>query len=85
MEEKTTLFDVDLLKKENVSRTLDEVYEALKERGYNPINQIVGYIISGDPGYISSYKDSRKKIVSLDRSELVALILEDYLEKNWEF
>lgn len=82
MEEKTTLFDVDLLKKENVSRTLDEVYEALKERGYNPINQIVGYIISGDPGYISSYKDSRKKIVSLDRSELVALILEDYLEKN---
>lgn len=85
MEEKTTLFDVDLLKKENVSRTLDEVYEALKERGYNPINQIVGYIISGDPGYISSYKDSRKKIVSLDRSELVALILEDYLERNWEF
>ncbi len=82
MEEKTTLFDVDLLKKENVSRTLDEVYEALKERGYNPINQIVGYIISGDPGYISSYKDSRKKIVSLDRSEMVALILEDYLEKN---
>ena len=82
MEEKTTLFDVDLLKKENVSRTLDEVYEALKERGYNPINQIVGYIISGDPGYISSYKDSRKKIVSLDRSELVALILEDYLERN---
>ena len=82
MEEKTTLFDVDLLKKENVSRTLDDVYEALKERGYNPINQIVGYIISGDPGYISSYKDSRKKIVSLDRSEMVALILEDYLEKN---
>ena len=82
MEEKTTLFDVDLLNKENVSRTLDEVYEALKERGYNPINQIVGYIISGDPGYISSYKDSRKKIVSLDRSEMVALILEDYLEKN---
>lgn len=82
MEEKTTLFDVDFLKKENVSRTLDEVYEALKERGYNPINQIVGYIISGDPGYISSYKDSRKKIVSLDRSEMVALILEDYLEKN---
>lgn len=82
MEEKTTLFDVDLLKKENVSRTLDEVYEALKERGYNPINQIVGYIISGDPGYISSYKDSRKKIVSLDRSEMVALILEDYLERN---
>ena len=82
MEEKTTLFDVDLLKKENVSRTLDEVYEALKERGYNPINQIVGYIISGDPGYISSYKDSRKKIVSLDRSEMDALILEDYLEKN---
>ena len=82
MEEKTTLFDVDLLKKENVSRTLDEVYEALKERGYNPINQIGGYIISGDPGYISSYKDSRKKIVSLDRSEMVALILEDYLEKN---
>ena len=59
-----------------------ELVIALMEKGYNPINQIVGYIISGDPGYISSYKDSRKKIVSLDRSELVALILEDYLEKN---
>ncbi len=79
--DKTTLFDVELLKEENVSRTLREVYDSLKERGYNPINQIVGYIISGDPGYISSYQDARKKIMNIDRSELTAIILEAYLKK----
>ncbi len=81
MEENNTtcIFDVNALKKEDITLTLNEVYEALQERGYNPINQIVGYLISGDPGYISSYKDARQKILTLDRSEIVAIVLSDYL------
>ena len=81
MNEKTSLFDVNLVQKNLISSTLKEVYDALEERGYNPINQLVGYIISGDPGYISSYKDSRDKILEYDRSLIAAVILEDYLSK----
>lgn len=82
MEEKTGLFDVNVVKQKLISSTLEEVFDALKERGYNPINQIVGYLISGDPGYISNYKDSREKIMDFDRSEVVAVILEEYLNKE---
>jgi uncharacterized protein (UPF0297 family) len=82
MNEKTSLFDVNLVKKKLISTTLKEVYDALEERGYNPINQLVGYIISGDPGYISSYKDSRNKLQQFDRSLITAVILEDYLSKK---
>ena len=85
MNEKTSLFDVNLVKKKLISSTLKEVYDALEERGYNPINQLVGYIISGDPGYISSYKDSRDKILEYDRSLIAAVILEDYLSKIKEW
>jgi uncharacterized protein (UPF0297 family) len=81
MTDKTSLFDVNLVKKKLISETLKEVYDALEERGYNPINQLVGYIISGDPGYISSYKDCREKILEFDRSLIAAVILEDYLAK----
>ena len=81
MEDKTDLYDVSSIKKKQISVTLSEVCIALKERGYNPVNQIVGYLISGDPGYISSYKDSRNKILEFDRAEIVAIILEDYLNK----
>lgn len=82
MEDKTGLFDVSVIKKKLISSTLDEVFDALKERGYNPVNQIVGYLISGDPGYISNYKDSREKIMDFDRAEIVAIILEEYLDKE---
>ncbi|MBQ4032174.1 MAG: IreB family regulatory phosphoprotein [Bacilli bacterium] len=81
MEGSTGKFDVGEVKKELISTTLREVYDALKERGYDPINQIVGYLISGDPGYISNYKESRNKILDFDRSEITALILEEYLGK----
>jgi uncharacterized protein (UPF0297 family) len=77
--DKTSLFDVSLIKRENIVKTLREVYDALEERGYNPINQIVGYLISGDPGYISSYKDARSKMISLDRSEVVMLLLVEFI------
>ena len=63
---------------------LKEVYEALQEKGYNPINQIVGYLISGDPGYISNFKESREKMLEFDRSEIMAIILEEYLSKKWD-
>ncbi len=79
MESKTSLFDVSLVKRKLISSTLKEVYSSLKERGYNPINQIVGYLISGDPGYISSYQNAREKILDFDRAEVTAVILEEYL------
>ena len=81
MEGKTDLYNVGEVKKDLISTTLKEVYDALEERGYDPVNQIVGYIISGDPGYISNYKESRNKILDFDRSEITALLLEEYLKK----
>ena len=82
MDGKTGLSDEYDEKKKQVSSTIKEVCDALNERGYNPINQIVGYLISGDPGYISGYKDSREKILEFDRTDLAAILLEDYIQKN---
>ena len=59
-QEQTSLFNIQEIDAENIREILDEVYESLEERGYNPTNQIVGYLISGDPGYISSYKLARE-------------------------
>ncbi|MBE6158499.1 MAG: IreB family regulatory phosphoprotein [Firmicutes bacterium] len=78
--DKTVLFDVEEIKNASIKETLKEVYESLKERGYNPINQLTGYLITGDPGYISNYQNARTKISSIDRSELVAVIVKDYLK-----
>ena len=78
--DKTVLFNVDEIKNASIKETLKEVYESLKERGYNPINQLTGYLITGDPGYISNYQNARTKITSIDRSELVAVIVKDYLK-----
>lgn len=76
----TRLFNVDELETTLVQKTLFEIYDALEERGYNPINQLVGYLLSGDPGYISSYKDSRKKIASLDRAKIIETLLKSYIK-----
>jgi len=81
-QEQTSLFDVRELDAELTRVTLKEVYEALEERGYNPTNQIVGYLISGDPGYISSYKDSRSKIQELDRAKIVEILLLEFQKNN---
>ena len=78
--DKTTLFDIEELNEALVQTTLDEVYDALKEKGYNPVSQIVGYLISGDPGYISSYNDSRKKISKLERNHIVEVLLRNYMK-----
>ena len=81
--EKTRIYDSTVFKDALVGNILKEVVEILSERGYNPINQIVGYLMSGDPGYISSYKDARKKIQSVNRSDLLALLVNEYLQK-WD-
>ena len=76
----TRLFNVEELETALVQKTLNEVYDALEERGYNPINQLVGYLLSGDAGYISSYKDSRKKITSLERAKVLEALLKNYIK-----
>ena len=80
MEGNTTLFDVSKVNEQRVRETLEACVEALSERGYNPINQIVGYIISGDLGYISSYKEARNRIAKIDRTILVEELLKNYLK-----
>ena len=63
-----------------IAQTLKEVVEILKERGYNPINQIVGYLMSGDPGYISSHKEARSKITKYDRAKLTEVLLKNFIK-----
>ncbi len=82
MNDETILFDVDALKSKNVEKIIDDVILALEEKGYDSINQIVGYMMSGDPGFISSFKSARKNITSIDRSELIATILKEYLNNK---
>ena len=64
---------------------LDLVYNAMDEKGYNPVNQIVGYIMSGDPTYITSHKGARSMIMKVERDELVEELLIEYIRnKSWE-
>ena len=63
-----------------VSDIIAEVYEALSEKGYNPVNQIVGYIMSGDPTYITSYKGARSLIMKAERDEILELLMENYID-----
>ena len=81
-EQNTTVYNVDEFEDELVRTTLDEVYQALVERGYNPINQLIGYIMSGDPGYISSFKDARNKIQSVERAKIVEILLSEFQKKK---
>ena len=66
----------------SVRLVLQEVYEALVEKGYNPVNQIVGYILSGEPTYITSYKDARKLISRLERDEILEELVNYYIDHN---
>ena len=71
----THAYSIESFEEEIVKDVIKDVYEALEERGYNPINQLVGYIMSGDPGYITSYKDARKMITEIDRSKLLEALI----------
>lgn len=77
--DKTTLYSIEDFDNGLVDSILKEVFASLKEKGYDPINQLVGYLMSGDPGYISSYQDARKKIVSIDRSKIIEFLLRQVL------
>lgn len=83
----TMKFNVRTEEEVNEARlVLNEVYEALKQKGYNPINQLVGYLLSGDPAYITSYNNARSTILKLERDdlleEMVRVYLADKLEKE---
>lgn len=68
-----------------VKAVLDIVYNAMAEKGYNPVNQIVGYIMSGDPTYITSHNNARSMIMKVERDELVEELLREYIKnKSWE-
>ena len=80
MTEKDTLkFTVPSDDKENMRRILRSVYEALTEKGYNPINQIVGYLLTEDPTYITNYNNARSMICKIDRDELMQALVKCYL------
>ena len=82
---RTQYFKVQKVPDLKVGDVLEIVYKAMLEKGYNPINQIVGYIMSGDPTYITSYNNARSLIMKVERDELVEEILKDYVKKrSWE-
>ena len=78
--DKTMIYDAKEFKDAVTLATLKEVSDILKERGYNPINQIVGYLMSGDPGYITSYKDARAKITSISPSKILEVIVKEAIK-----
>ena len=81
----TQYFKVKTEPEIQVKEVLNVVYNAMAEKGYNPVNQIVGYIMSGDPTYITSYKGARSMIMKVERDELVEELLKEYIKnKAWE-
>ncbi|MGE5473027.1 MAG: IreB family regulatory phosphoprotein [Ignavibacteriales bacterium] len=77
----TVKFKVEKEKSKETKEILTSVYNALKEKGYNPINQIIGYVLSGDPTYVTSYNNARSLIRKLERDEILEELLRSYLEK----
>lgn len=76
----TQFFHVVKEQEYDVASILKDVYEALTEKGYNPVNQIVGYIISGDPTYITSHKNARSLIMKVERDEILEVLFENYID-----
>ncbi len=82
MLEKTMTFSVRDEREDEMKEILTTVYEALNEKGYNPINQLVGYILSEDPTYITTYKNARSLIRHVDRDELLQALVKSYLNAD---
>ena len=76
----TQFIDINQTKRISVSEVILRVYQALVERGYNPVNQIVGYIMSGDPTYITSHKNARSLIMKVERDEILEELLSVYID-----
>ncbi len=81
----TRFFNLDIEPEISVKKILDSVYTAMSEKGYDPVSQIVGYIMSGDPTYITSHKGARGMIMKVERDELVEELLKEYINnRSWE-
>ncbi len=81
----TQYFNVSTDPETRAKLVLEIVYKAMAEKGYNPVNQIVGYIMSGDPTYITSYKNARSLIMKVERDELVEELLREYIKnESWQ-
>lgn len=80
MHDKTMIFSISDNRDESIKSILTTVYNALEEKGYNPINQIVGYILSEDPTYITTHKNARSLIRKIDRDDLLEVLLKSYLK-----
>ena len=81
----TQYFKVKTEPEIQVKVVLETVYNAMVEKGYNPVNQIVGYIMSGDPTYITSFKGARSLIMKVERDELVEELLKEYIKnESWK-
>ena len=81
MVDNTTIFNVNILRQELIMMTLNEVVSSLERNGYNPTNQLMGFILSGDLTYITSKEDARKKLSKYSREELLMAIINGYLGK----
>ena len=79
--DQTKIYSTEEFQDANIISTLKEVVGVLEERGYNPINQIVGYLMSGDPGYISSHKEARNKITKFDRTKLLEVLVRYFINQ----
>ena len=79
MLDKTMIFSLNGDRDQKIKNAMIKVYDALKQKGYNPINQIVGYILSEDPTYITTYNNARNIISSIDRDELLEALVKSYL------
>ena len=78
--EKTSIINTDNIIDENTRNTLREICSDLEERGYNPTKQIVAYLVSGDPGYISSYKECRNRLLKFKREDILEVMLVDFIK-----
>ncbi|HJA27762.1 MULTISPECIES: IreB family regulatory phosphoprotein [Limosilactobacillus] len=82
--DETMFYDFGQERQKNIKDTLKTVYESLEEKGYNPINQIVGYLLSGDPAYIPRLNDARNLIRQHERDEIIEELVVSYLKNNGE-
>lgn len=80
----TMLFVVPNDKQSEMSQVMSEVYKALKEKGYNPLSQLVGYVMSGDPTYITNHNNARSLITRLERDEIIEELFSFYISENLE-
>ena len=78
--DETRVYEASEFQDEMISQVIKEVSQILEERGYNPINQIVGYLMSGDPGYISSHKEERNKLTKFERTKILEILVKDFLK-----